>query len=207
MLKFVTDLDGLEEEVAVRLRSFTRVLPILLSSVLVLFIILLPGCAGITAEEQQAKRAELDEMGERTITKLLEIHPDAEEALSDSVGYTVIDMKVTKVPVLGGGSGLAVTVDKRSGNNSYAKVSQFEVGGGIGAKRFKVVVFFTDEKLLDKAIKGAWHFEAGAELSAGAAGTEGKIAKESKGYRAFKFPEGGAAATITVLIARATPYL
>ena len=93
-----------------RLRSFASLLPILRLSGLVLFIILLPGCAGMTAEEQQAKRAELDEMGEITVTKLLELHPDAEEALSDSVGYTVIDMKVTKVPVLGGGSGLAVTV-------------------------------------------------------------------------------------------------
>ena len=207
MLRYVTRVFGLEEVVVVRLRSIAGLLPIIRSSFLVLFIFLLPGCAGMTAEEQQAKRAELDEMGERTVTKLLELHPDAEEALSDSVGYTVIDMKVTKVPLLGGGSGLAVTVDKRSGKTSYAKVSQFEVGGGIGAKRFKVVVFFTEENLLDRAIKGAWHFEAGAELSAGASGTEGKIAKESKGYRAFKIPEGGAAATITVLIARASPYL
>lgn len=190
-----------------QMESYARLRPIFRLSVLVLFIFLLPGCAGMNLEEQQAKRAELDEMGERTITKLLELQPGAQEALSDSIGYTVIDMRVTKVPVFGGGSGLAVTVDKRSGQNSYAKVSQFEVGGGLGAKSFKVVVFFMDENLLDKAITGAWHFEAGAELSAGAAGTEGKISKEGKGYLAFKIPESGAAATITVLVARASPYL
>lgn len=122
----------------------------------------------MTVEEQQAKLAELDAMGERTVTKLLEVQPEAHEALVQSVGYTVIDMAVTKIPFLGGGRGLAVTVDKRSGEKSYAKVSQFEVGGGIGAKRFKAIVFFMEEQLLDRAIEGAWHFEAGAEVSAGA---------------------------------------
>ena len=168
---------------------------------------MLSGCASMTLEEQQEKRAELDEMGEKTVQKLLELRPDADEALAQSVGYTVIDMAITKIPVLGGGGGLAVTVDKRSGKNSYSKVSQFEIGGGIGAKRFKVVVFFTDEKLLDRAIKGAWHYEASAEVSAGADGIEGQVSKPDDGYTAFKIAESGAAATITIRFARASPYL
>ena len=175
--------------------------------VLVLILFLLSGCAGMTIEEQQAKRAELDEMGEKTVQKLLELRPDADEALTRSVGYTVIDMAITKIPLVGAGGGLAVTVDKRSGENSYSKVSQLEVGGGIGAKRFKVVVFFTDETLLDRAIEGAWHFEAGAEISAGTAGAEGQVSKPEEGYTAFKIAEGGAAATITIRLARASPYL
>jgi hypothetical protein len=161
----------------------------------------------MTFDEQQEKRSELDEMGEKTVLKLLELRPEADEALALSVGYMVINMSITKIPVLGGGSGLAVTVDKRSGKNSYSKVSQFEIGGGIGAKKFKVVVFFTDEVLLDRAITGAWHYEAGAEIAAGTTGTEGQIGKPEKGYKAFKIAEGGAAATITVRLAHASPYL
>jgi hypothetical protein len=174
---------------------------------LILLFFLLAGCAGMTFQEQQAKRAELDEMGEKTVLKLLELSPEAGEALAQSVGYTVVDMSITKIPVLGGGGGLAVTVDKRSGKNAYSKVSQFEIGGGIGAKKFKVIIFFSDEKLLDQVIEGAWHYEAGAEIAAGTSGAEGQVSKPEKGYQAFKIAEGGAAATITVRLAHATPYL
>ena len=47
------------------------------------------------------------------------------------------------------------------------------------------MVFFTDEKLLDRAIKGAWHYEASAEVSAGTDGIEGQVSKPDDGYTAF----------------------
>ena len=165
------------------------------------------GCAGMSPEEQQAKRSELDKMGDETIAALLEKHPEAQEALELAVGYAVVDMTVTKIPVFGGGGGSGVIFDGRSGSKSYVKVSRFEVGGGLGAHKFKVIVFFEDEKLLDRAIKGAWHFEAGAEAAAGSGGAEGKITPADKGYRAFKIVQGGAVATVTIRMARATPYL
>ncbi len=176
-------------------------------SVLTLVLFVLHGCAGMSPEEQQAKRAELDEMGEKTIAALLETRPEAQEALDQAVGYAVVDMAVTKIPVFGGGGGLGVIVDKRTGRSSYVKVSRFEVGGGLGAQKFKAIVFFDDEKLLDRAISGGWHFEGGAEAAAGSAGTEGKLTSTDKGYRAFKIVEGGAVATVTIRLARATPYL
>ena len=132
---------------------------------LVLFV--LHGCAGMSPEEQEAKRSELDKMGEETIAALLEKHPEAQEALELSVGYVVIKMAATKIPVIGAGGGSGVILDKRSGRKSYIKVSQFELGGGLGAQKYKVIVFFEKEKLLDRAIKGEWHFEAGAEAAAG----------------------------------------
>ncbi|NCF62970.1 MAG: hypothetical protein GWP58_08975 [Gammaproteobacteria bacterium] len=172
---------------------------------LVLFV--LHGCASMSPEEQEAKRVELDKMGDETIAALLEKHPEAQEALELALGYVVIDLTATKIPVFGAGGGSGVIVDKRSGRKSYVKVSRFEVGGGLGAQKYKVIVFFEDEKLLDRAIKGAWHFEAGAEVAAGSSGSEGKVTPTDKGYRAFKIVEGGAVATVTIRVARATPYL
>jgi hypothetical protein len=173
----------------------------------VLVLLVLHGCAGLSPEEQELKRVELDEMGEKTVAVLLETRPEAQEALDRAVGYAVVDMKTTKIPVFGAGGGHAVIVDRRAGINTYAKVSRFEVGGGLGAQKYKVVVFFEDEKLLDRAIKCAWHFEAGAEASAGSASSEGKVTPTDKGYRAFKIVEGGAAATVTIRMALAKPYL
>jgi lipid-binding SYLF domain-containing protein len=168
---------------------------------------LLFACATLSPAEREEKRAELDGMADTTIETLLAANPQAGEVLDRSLGFLVIDMKVTKVPVFGAGKGYGVVVDRRTGTRSYLKVSRFEVGGGLGAHAFKVVVVFDDDKLLDKAAGGAWHYEAGAELAAGSASAEGAVQKQPKGFKAYRIAEGGAAATVTVRVARAKPFL
>jgi len=168
---------------------------------------LLFACATLSPAEREAKRAELDTMADTTIETVLVATPEARDVLDRSVGYLVIDMKVTKVPVFGAGKGFGVVVDRRTGIRTYLKVSRFEVGGGLGAQAFKVVVVFEDDKLLEKAAGGAWHYEAGAEMAAGSASAEGTVQKKTKGFKAYRIAEGGAAATVTVKVARAKPFL
>lgn len=168
---------------------------------------LLFGCATLSPEERDAKRAELDVMADTTLETLLAATPEAGDVLEDSVGYMVIDMKVTKIPVFGAGKGFGVVVDRRTGSRSYLKVSRFEVGGGLGAQAFKVVVVFEEAGLLEKTAGGAWHYDAGAELAAGGSAAEGSMQKKPRGFRAYRIAEGGAAATVTVRVARAKPYL
>jgi len=146
-------------------------------------------------------------MSDRTIATLLETQAEASELLEQCLGYAVIKMQVTKIPVFGAGGGYGVVKDERTGVRSYIKVSRFELGGGLGAQVYKVVIFFSDEKLLARTIAGAWHFDAGAEAGAGDTAIEGNMNTGEEGYRAFKIAESGAAATVTVRIACGTPYL
>lgn len=164
-------------------------------------------CAGLSPEERDARRAELDAMGEKTVATLLETQQQLREVFDNSLGYVVLDMKVTKIPVFGAGSGFGVVVDKRTNSRSYLQVSRFEVGGGIGAQRFKVVIVFQDGTLLDRAASGAWHYKSGVEVAVGTAGGKGRATKPDKGYQAFKLVESGAVAAVTVRVARAKPYL
>jgi len=174
----------------------------------ILAVALLNSCATtLSDDEQQAKRTELDEMADGTIATLLETHPEANELLEQCSGYAVIKMQVTKVPVVGAGGGYGVVQDERTGVRSYTKVSRFEVGGGLGTQKYKVIIFFSDEKLLDRALAGAWHFDAGAEATAGTETIEGNVNQSNEGYRAFKIGESGAVATVTIRMARAKPYL
>jgi lipid-binding SYLF domain-containing protein len=167
----------------------------------------LSGCATLSPEERDAKRAELDEMGERAVATLLEKDPQLKAVIDRSVGYVVVDMTSTKIPIFGAGSGFGVVVDKRSNTRSYLKVSHFEVGGGLGAQKFKVIIVFSDGKLLDRVASGAWHYQAGAEVVAGSERAEGSVATSDKGYEAFRLTENGAVMTVTVRVARAKPYL
>jgi lipid-binding SYLF domain-containing protein len=119
----------------------------------------------------------------------------------------VVDMTITKIPVVGTGAGYGVVIDKRTGTRSYVRVSQLEVGGGIGTEKYKVLIVFDDAKLLEKTAAGAWHYDAGAQAVAGGETVDTAEAKSGKGYKAFKLTESGTCVRVTVLVARAKPYL
>jgi lipid-binding SYLF domain-containing protein len=164
-------------------------------------------CATRSPMEEDEQRREIDAMSDAALATLVEKTPQAQEVVEQSIGYAVANMKVTKIPFVGGGSGTGVIVDKRNDARTYVKVSRFDVGGGLGAQGFKAIVLFDDPKLLDRAMSGVWHVEAGAEAAGGEAGMEGRVSTANKGYRVFKVAEGGVAATVTLRMIRARPFL
>lgn len=167
----------------------------------------LAGCASLSPEDHAIRRAELDQMAETTLTRLVELQPDAARALETCVGFVVLDMKTTKIPVIGTGQGFGVVIDRRNDTRSYVQVSRIEVGGGLGAQSYRLVIMFDDKRLLDRAVSGAWHYEAGSQAGLGTAEVDVSAKKDTKGYTAFKLVSGGAVATVTVRLARARPYL
>lgn len=175
-------------------------------TVLVVAFTLLAGCAS-SPEEQGPTRDELDKMGEKTIATLIETKPQMQELLDKSVGYTVVNMTITKIPVVGTGVGYGVVIDRRTGTRSYIRVSQFEVGGGLGTEKYKVLIVFDDAKLLEKAAAGTWLYDAGAQAVAGGESADTSASKSGEGYEAFKLTESGTCVRVTVLVARAKPYL
>jgi lipid-binding SYLF domain-containing protein len=175
--------------------------------IVAIILMLISGCASLSPEEQGPTRTELDKMSKKAIATLLETKPQLQALLDKSIGYVVVDMTVTKIPVVGTGAGYGVVIDRRTNTTSYIKVSQFEVGGGLGAEKYKVLIVFDDAKLLEKTAAGAWHYEAGASAASGSESAETAMSKSDKGYTAFKLSESGACVRVTVLMARAIPYL
>lgn len=153
---------------------------------------------------------ELDSMESTAREKLIVKHPELEDKLDKLPGYAVISMAAAKIPGVGMGAGYGVVIDNRNDARSYIKVSQFEVGGGLGAEKFKVVILFDDEKPLDRIASGGWRYEGSADLSASSDSSESSVtlsSKSGKGYQVFKLAEGGALATITIRLLYANPYL
>lgn len=175
--------------------------------IIAIAIMLFAGCASPSQEEQGPTRTELDTMEKKTVATLLEKKPEVRETFDSSVGYTVVDMTITKIPVVGTGSGFGVVVDKRTNSRSYIRVSQFEVGGGLGAEKFKVIIIFDDAKRVEKVAAGTWHYDAGAQAVGGGESADTAASTSGKGYKAFKITESGTCVRVTVLLARARPYL
>jgi hypothetical protein len=164
--------------------------------------------AGVAAGEPG--RSELDAMGAAARTAVLEHRPELAEKLESMPGYAVIAMSTTKIPGVGTGLGYGVITDNRGGEHSYIKVTQFEVGGGLGAQKFKVLILFKDEAVLERMIKGGWRYEGGADFSSSSGEPESTAtlsSKSGKGYKVFRIAESGALATITFRVLHAKPYL
>ena len=166
-------------------------------------------CAVLGADEPD--RDELDAMIDAARITLAEHHRDIAERMDNIPGYAVIAMSTTKIPGVGTGLGYGVVIDNRTDTRSYIKVTQFEVGGGLGAQRFKAVILFKDPVLLERTIKGGWHFESSADISGASSDDSETIASLStqsgKGYKVYKLAESGALATVTIRALHGKPYL
>jgi len=166
----------------------------------VLFII--TSCSSLTVDEKKTKIAELNKMEKQAVAVLIKKNPSIKQELKKSVGYALANMKVTKVPIVGVGGGEGVFVNLKTGKRAYFTVSRFDIGGGWGARAFKVLIVIETQKILDSVRNGVWEFQAGAEASAGTASAEGSSGTLNTGYKVHILSQGGASATATARVIR-----
>ena len=169
------------------------------------------GCAGIPGATGGEQAETIDALVERTLADLYKQEPKAREAVANSVGYVVMNNKITKIPVVGAGSGYGVAINTRTGEKTYIKMMRFDVGGGWGARSVRPVLIFQDEKKFKDFIDGEWEAQAGAEAAAkvgetGAAGGAGSgDIPGDKGYVVHLITDAGVSATVTVGVIRVKP--
>ena len=153
----------------------------------------------------------IEALVERTLVDLYKQEPKAKDGIANSVGYVVMNNKITKIPIVGAGSGYGVAINSKTGEKTYIKMTRFDVGGGWGARSVRPVLIFQDEKKFREFIDGVWEAQAGAEAAAkvgesGAAGGGGSgDAPGSKGYTVHMITDAGVSATVTAGIVRVKP--
>lgn len=173
---------------------------ILLTVISVVFV--LGGCSTMTVDERDQKRSDIDAMAEAAIAGLIEGDSKVQSELDASVGYAVANMKLTKVPVVGAGGGEGVLIDKDTQQRIYFNVTRLDLGGGWGARSYKVLLAIDDQEILDRFKNGTWEFQAGAEASAGTASAEGSSSDLAQGFTMHVLSDGGASATVTARVIR-----
>ena len=170
--------------------------------VLVYALFIMTACSSMSVTERETKRSQLDEMAATAITGLIEQDITLQQKMDDSLGYAVANMKVTKVPVVGAGGGEGIFVNKKTGKRIYFTVSRFDIGGGWGARSYKILLLFETQEMLERLHNGTWEYQAGVEASAGTAAAEGSSGGEDKGYTVHILSDGGASATATARVIR-----
>jgi hypothetical protein len=73
-----------------------------IQTLLIGFVLVISSCSSLTSTEQDQKRSELDDMAAEAITRLIEQDPSLKAKIDAAPGYGVGNMKLTKVPIVGG---------------------------------------------------------------------------------------------------------
>lgn len=126
-------------------------------AILTCSLFVISACSSLSVSEIESKRNELDEMAAAAITGLVEKDSTLQQKINQSLAYAVGNMKVTKVPIVGAGGGEGVLVNKQTNKQTnqrtYFTVSRFDIGGGWGARSYKVLLIIDEQKVLNR-LKG-----------------------------------------------------
>lgn len=179
---------------------------------LLLSALLLAGCSAIPGKTQQEQVHNVDQLLERTLADVKRAHPEAAEQLTRAAGYVVMDNTLTKIPVVGVGSGYGVAVDSHSGARSYLRMRRFDFGAGWGVRHIRPVLIFFDAEKFQRFADGDFEMRLAAEASAkveqvGMAGTVGGGVQQSEkaGYVAYLMTDAGVSATWALGFIRVKP--
>ena len=161
-----------------------------------LTLVLLGACTTIPVDERNQIRNEVNQVAETTINQMVANDPEIQALLDKSVGYAVVSVSATKIPVIGGGYGLALLHDLENDTLTYINVTRFDLGAGVAAARFRVLVIFEDREIMEKFGDGAWHSTVGADSAVGTQ-TTNKIATSGDGYSTYYASDTGVALAAT----------
>ena len=172
------------------------------------FVLLAVGCASIPGKTGQEQAIAIDSLVTRTLADLEREHPTSKEELAHSVGYVIMNNKLTKIPLVGVGAGYGVAIDS-AGKQTYLRMRRFDLGAGWGARALRPVLIFQDEKKFRDYIDGNFDATLGAEASAkaGEKGSAGGGAASSAeaGYTSYVITDTGVSATASLAIMRVKP--
>jgi lipid-binding SYLF domain-containing protein len=180
------------------------------AGVLVLLALGLSGCGSIPGETEEEQVETIDALVERTLADLYNQDPKTKDEIASSVGYIVMNNKITKVPMVGAGTGYGVAIATKTQERTYLRMARFDVGGGWGARSLRPVLIFHKEEVFKDFINGKWEAQVGAEAAAkvgetGAAGGGGSSDLADKGYSIHMITDAGVSATVTAGVIRVKP--
>jgi len=159
-------------------------------------------CSTYRKMPAEEKRAFLAELEETTLAELVEQRPDAQDDLDNAVGYAIFSNTTTKIPFVGAGEGIGVVVDATTDERTYLKVGRLDVGGGLGVRKYRLVVIFFETEALQKLASGKVELGAGVEAGAGSddvgTGPGGIAGSRTEEYVLYQLSEAGVSATFTV---------
>jgi lipid-binding SYLF domain-containing protein len=126
----------------------------------------LSACLAPSGNTLEQKRAAIERMERETLSQLYSQRPTAETVVSKAAGYAVFSNVNAQFFMLGGGGGYGVAVNQSSGQKTFMKMAQIDMGFGLGVQDIRVVFVFHSERALNSFVYNGWEFGAQADAAA-----------------------------------------
>ena len=132
----------------------------------ILFSILLTGCATTKGTTPQDKRQAILDMKNETLAELYRVKPHARSEIGSAPGYAVFSDANVNIIFASFGGGYGVVKDNNSGKHTFMKMGEVGIGLGLGVKDFRAIFIFHDRETMDYFVNRGWEFGGHADAAA-----------------------------------------
>lgn len=122
-----------------------------------LLIIFVSGPVALAASAEE-KRESVRKMANDTLERLYKVHPSARAAIESAAGYAVFSNTGFKLFLFGAGTGKGIAVNYASGEEIFMKVTEIDVGLGLGVKKISAIFVFETDKAFERFISKGYEF-------------------------------------------------
>lgn len=167
---------------------------------LVMWAVILSGCATTGPESPAVKRQKIIDMRNSTLNDLYRHRPGVKPFVTNSPGYAVFSNANVNVLLASFSGGYGVVTNNGSGEKTYMNMAEAGVGVGLGVKDFRAVFVFHDNATMAKFIEQGWVFGGHADAAAKAGDKGGAVSGEAvfDGITVYQLTKSGLALQATV---------
>ena len=137
----------------------------------------LTGFLGAKGDSPKEKRANIQDMAQKTLADLYKEKPGVRARLEKAAGYAVFSNLNVKILMLGSGQGYGMAVDNATKKVVYMKMVELGGGVGLGVSDFRAVMIFHDKDAFTRFVETGIEFSGKASAEA-QAGDQGMAARQ-----------------------------
>ena len=166
---------------------------------LIMLSLCISGCA-TSGKSPVEKRKVILDMKNEVLTELYKEKPDVKQQIAGAPGYAVFSNVNVNIIFASFGGGYGVAKNNKTGKDTYMKMGEVGVGLGLGAKDFRVVFVFHNEKSYNYFIEHGWAFGAQTDAAAKSSDKGGAVGGEisANDITIYQLTETGLALQATV---------
>ena len=121
------------------------------------------------------ERAEIDKLSSQALKRLYNKVPNAKRVIENSYAYATLSNTGIKLGLLGDAHGRGVAINNRTGERVYMRMSESDVGLGLGVKEYDLVFVIANEEAWSSFVKNNWKMGGALEASASDGVTGGSL--------------------------------
>ena len=166
-----------------------------------LAVILLASGLASAGDSPDKKREKTRKMAAQTLQDLYKMEPTAQAAIQKSAGYAVFNNMGANLLLLSTARGAGVAVNSNTKQETFMKMISAGAGLGIGAKDYRVIFVFANDKALAQFLDSGWSGSAQTDAAA-KAGEKGAAysgaGEVAPGFCVYQITKNGHALQLTL---------